>query len=141
VALGQLKIAGKYIKRLVLADGPYLVLLDHPGEVVSVPTGSYSQLTARLENQGTEAYGKSSQTSASRKISVNAQTPAMLNLGGPLTNAVAVTRQGQDLRLDYQLIGAGGETYQLAGENRSQPPEFAVFQGVKQIASGAFEFG
>jgi hypothetical protein len=41
----------------------------------------------------------------------------------------------------YQLVGAGGEAYQLANQDRSHPPEFAVFKGDKKIASGKFEFG
>jgi hypothetical protein len=29
----------------------------------------------------------------------------------------------------------------MANENRSHPPEFAIYKGDKQIASGKFEFG
>ena len=41
----------------------------------------------------------------------------------------------------YRLIGAGDETYQLTDQNRSQPPEFAIYKDDKKIASGKFEFG
>ncbi len=69
------------------------------------------------------------------------QTPVVLSVGGPLTNSVTATRHGPDLRLDYRLVGAGGKIYQLANQNRSQPPEFAIYKGGRKIASGKFEFG
>jgi hypothetical protein len=72
---------------------------------------------------------------------VSGQTPATLDIGGPLTNSVAVARHGSDLTLNYQLLGAGGQRYQLASVNRQHPPEFAIFHGGKKIASGDFEFG
>jgi hypothetical protein len=72
---------------------------------------------------------------------VDGKTPAVLDAGGPLTNSVTASRHGQDLRLDYRLVGAGGETYQLVKQDRSQPPEFAIYRGDKRIASGKFEFG
>jgi hypothetical protein len=54
---------------------------------------------------------------------------------------VSISRHGKSLRFNYQLLGAGGEVYQLARVDRSQPPEFAVYRGDRQIASGKFEFG
>lgn len=141
VTLGQLKLNGKYIKRLALTEGPYLVLLEQPGEMVNLPVGSYDQPLVRLENQGSTAYAKERPSSAARKLVVTGQTTAVLNLGGPLTNTVTAHRYGSDLALDYELIGAGGEAYQLVDENRAQPPEFTVYQGGQQIAAGKFEFG
>jgi len=60
-------------------------------------------------------------------------------VGGPLTNSVAVNRHGRALDLGYQLLGVGGETYQLLGARRQ--PEFAAYRAGKQVASGKFEFG
>lgn len=141
VALGELKITGKFIQRLVLGGGTYLVLLDQPSGVVKIPTGGYNQPIVHLEQNGAEAFCNSAQSPAGRRISVDDKTPAVLNAGGPLTNSVIASRHGEDLRLDYRLVGVGGETYQLANQNRSQPPEFAIFKGDKKIASGTFEFG
>jgi hypothetical protein len=141
VALGELKITGKFIQRLVLPGGPYLVVLDQPAASVQVPTGSYNQPDILLEQNGAEAFCQSSRLQVGRRISVADKTPAVLNVGGPLTNSVIASRHGQDLRLDYRLVGAGGETYQLVNQNRSQPPEFAIYKGDKKIASGKFEFG
>ena len=61
--------------------------------------------------------------------------------GGPLTNRVSVTRRGRLLVFNYQLAGAEGATYRLGRQDRSRPPEFAVYQGEKEIATGKFEFG
>ena len=116
-------------------------MLDQPADGVKIPTGSYNQAEVRLEQNGTAAFANSGQVLGARRISVDDKTPAVLNVGGPLTNAVTASRHGQDLRLDYRLVGVGGDTYQLVNENRSHPPEFAVFKGDKQIASGKFEFG
>jgi hypothetical protein len=117
------------------------VLLDQPSGVVKIPTGGYNQPIVHLEQNGAEAFCNSAQSPAGRRISVDDKTPAVLNAGGPLTNSVIASRHGEDLRLDYRLVGVGGETYQLANQNRSQPPEFAIFKGDKKIASGTFEFG
>ena len=141
VPLGDLKITGQYIQRLVLPGENYQVVLDRPAATVKIPIGSYNQPNLRLEQGGTAAYPNFNQPPSGNRISVNDKTPAIMAVGGPLTNSVAVTRHGQDLRLDYRLIGAGGQTYQMESVNRSQPPQFAVFKGGKQIASGSFEFG
>jgi len=140
VPLGELKITGKYIQRLTLSGNsgnPWLVVLDHPAGVVRVPSGGYTQPNVQLEQNGVQAWCLARQVS----VLVNGQAPATLDVGGPLTNSVSVARHGSDLRLDYQLLGAGGQTYQLASVNRQHPPEFAIYHGGKQIASGDFEFG
>jgi hypothetical protein len=163
VALGELKITGQFIGRLVLAGGPYLVILDQPASVVKIPTGSYSQFDIRLQRDGAEAFTRPGQSpmatgssgssssviansgsgepKAAGRISVDGKTPAVLNAGGPLTNSVTASRQGADLHLDYLLVGAGGGTYQLAKRDTSKPPQFAVYQGDKKIGSGDFEYG
>jgi hypothetical protein len=142
VPLGELKITGQFIRRLVLTGGPYVVVLDQPAGLVKIPTGSYNQPDIKLEQNGVEAFCRNSgQMQFGRRITVDARTTAVLQTGGPLTNSVTASRQGQDLRLDYCLVGAGGETYQLAKQDRSKPPEFAVYKGGKKIAYGTFEFG
>ena len=141
VALGEMKITGKYIKRLVLSGGSYQVVLNRPAGTVEVPTGSYLQPNVLLEQGGAEAYCNSSQPVSVSRVSVDGRMPALLDVGGPLTNSVTATREGQDLQLNYRLIGAGGATYQSVNQDRSKPPEFAIYKGDKEIASGNFEFG
>jgi hypothetical protein len=141
IPLGELKITGKFVQRLVLPGGSYLVVLDQPAASVKVPTGSYNQPDILLEQNGAEAFCNSGQSQVGGRISVDDKTPAVLDVGGPLTNSVIASRHGQDLRLDYRLVGAGGKICQLANQDRSKPPEFAIYKGDKKIASGKFEFG
>jgi len=182
--LGELKIAGQCIHRLLLfragpsgltaeqaaaqgaageafarryglraigsqppSQSPSLVVvLDSPGPVVKVPIGAYQyQLT--LKHGGAEArlssaaYNGLAQTS--KPLVVNLTNAATLVAGGPLTNSVSVSRRGRSLTLNYQLLGANGDAYQLQGA-RTQP-EFAIYRpgrnGDKKLASGKFEFG
>ena len=57
-----------------------------------------------------------------------------------MTNSVLVERHGLVLSLEYQLRGADG-AYTMAGNNRTRPIQFAVYQAGKQIGSGDFEYG
>ncbi len=142
-ALGELNITGQFIGRLVLKGGPYLVVLDQPAGIVKIPTGRYNQLDFLLEKSGALAYLLNSGLAQldRQTISVDDKTPAVLNVGGPLTNSITANRHGQDLVMNYQLLGAGGEVYQMPAQDRSKPPKFAVYSGEKKIASGEFEYG
>jgi len=140
--LGELKVAGKFIKRLVLSGTKFTAVLDKPEQVVKVPVGTYSQCQVQLAQGGAEAYRESSRYGGSpgdKGTTVTATKPTVLTVGGPLTNSVAVNRHGRALDLGYQLLGVGGETYQLLGARRQ--PEFAAYRAGKQVASGKFEFG
>jgi hypothetical protein len=141
VPLGELKIAGKFIRRLMLAGTNYEVICDQPANSIKVPVGDYLSFEAPLEQGGVQAYAALNQSTPMPRISIRTATPATLAIGGPLTNSVTVTRHGQDMQLAYRLLGAGGQTYQVASINRAQPPQFAVLKGGRQIASGNFEFG
>ncbi len=140
--LGELKLTGKFIKRIILPGAKFTVVLDAPAPVVKIPVGSYGQCQVQLKQGEAEAYRESARFSSSpteRVTQVNAANPAVLKVGGPLTNSVAVNRHGRSLNLSYQLVGAGGEAYQLLGARRQ--PEFAAYRADKKIASGKFEFG
>ncbi|MCX6925553.1 MAG: hypothetical protein NT154_20445, partial [Verrucomicrobia bacterium] len=139
-SLGELKITGEFIQRLTLEGGPYLVVIDKPGSVVKVPVGSYGQAKFSLKKGGVEAHLERATQFEAGRITVNDKRPAVLVAGGPLTNSVSISRQGKNLLLNYQVLGAGG-VYQLDNQDRSHPPEFTVYQGDKKIASGKFEFG
>jgi hypothetical protein len=143
VAVGELKITGKFIQRLVLPGEPYLVVLDQPAGAVRVPVGSYNQLNLQLAQGSAVAYHVASPLPPAKRITVTDRAPTLLAIGGPLTNTVFAARQGRYLRLNYQLIGAGGETYELDLLDRDYlpPPQFTVYKGERKIASGKFEFG
>jgi hypothetical protein len=140
-ALGDLKITGQNIQRLILLGGTYQVVLDHPGATVKIPVGSYDQPEVLLKQGNVEAYLNFNQRPAGQRVSVDGKTSAVLNVGGPLTNSVLASRHGQDLSMNYRLVGAGGGTYQLLNQDRTRPPTFAVFKGDRKIAAGKFEFG
>ena len=140
-ALGELKITGDFVQNVILDGGPYLVVINSPETVVRVPVGSYNLPKVWLKKGGTEASRNSSPIQQGKRIAIDEKKPAMLAAGGPLTNSVTVTRHGQYLYLSYQLTGADGEGYQLTGQDRTRPPEFAIYKGDRKIASGKFEFG
>jgi hypothetical protein len=140
-ALGELKLTGQFIERLVLEGGTYLVLLDQPPGVVRIPVGSYGESQVQLKKGNTTAYRQDRYPASGRRISIGEQQPAELTAGGPLTNRVTVTRRGASLYLVYQLKGTDGELYTVDSQGREKPPEFVVSQGGKRIGSGKFEFG
>jgi hypothetical protein len=140
--LGELKLSGKFIKRFVLPGSKFTVVMDAPEPVVKVPVGSYGQCQVQLKQGSGEAYrgvARLVTPHAADATKITATKSAILAVGGPLTNSVGVSRHGRALNLSYQLVGAGGEAYQLLGAR--QQPEFAAYRDGKKIASGKFEFG
>jgi hypothetical protein len=162
-ALGELRITGSFIQRLVLTGGPYVVVLAQPPARVKVPLGRYQPYRIWLKQGEAEAYfnfglpqtGKANVVQAEtgaqlpvvsppppeQAVVVDEQRPAVLAAGGPLTNCVSATRRGRNLLLSYRLIGAGGGKYRLAGGGDGKPPQFTVGRSGKRIGSGLFEFG
>ena len=143
MALGELRLTGQYIKRLLLhrEGGSATVVLDTPGAVAQVPIGRYAKLVqVALKQGGVEAYRQISRDVGSTgRFVVSSNQPMVLEVGGPLTNSLAVSRRSHVLGLQYQLVGAGGEAYRLQGERKQ--PEFSIYRANKKIASGKFEFG
>ena len=138
--LGELKITGAFVKRAMLEGGPYLVVIDQPQGTMKAPVGRYSGAKVCLKRGDAEAYLDGYVGNALGRLSVNEKNPVVLTAGGPLTNSVTAGRRGRNLLLAYKVVGAGGQ-YQLAGQDRSHPPEFTIYQGDKKVASGKFEFG
>jgi len=165
-ALGELRITGRFVERVVLTGGPYAVVLVRPGASVVIPVGSYNQpgvwlkqgqveayfnslpksgkVTAPDENMGGGVRPISGVAEAGKVVVVDERKPAVLAMGGPLTNSIRVTRYGRDVNLTYRLIGAGGGDYKLWEywrTHRGSAPQFAIYQGAKELGSGKFEFG
>jgi hypothetical protein len=161
--LGELQINGRFIERLVLAGGPYVVVLDRPPASVKVPPGRYQPYRVRLKQDGAEAYfnygvpqtGKAnvmdeitgaklpvvSPPPPEQAVVVDERRPVVLAVGGPLTNCASATHRGRNLMLSYRLIGAGGGSYWLDRWDNWKQPRFTVGTLGKQIGSGEFEYG
>ena len=151
VELGELVLAGKYVRRLLLTANEarqtqprYTVLVDNPSATNKVPVGTYAQCRVQLQTSGGVQVSTDSMGVAPllhTPVVGSSTQPVMLKAGGPLTNVVKVTSQGRNLRLDYQLVSADGRSCRLSPEDRSKPPEWVVSQNGKTIASGKFEYG
>jgi hypothetical protein len=142
-ALGQVWFTGQHVRRALLADGPWTVVIEEPTGTLSVPQGTYRTHMVHLRKGDAEARlerGWSGPGALRQPVIVHADTPALVTAGGPLTNTVTVQRRGQSLVFNYQLIGAGGETYR-PGRNSGEPPRVAIYHGERLLESGNFEFG
>jgi len=136
-SLGQVRIEGQYIERLILQGGGEHKWFDQPGETISLAPGEYRLWEVHLEGEYVcNAYGRGVYDDF---ITVDANKPAVLKIGAPLKQSVKVKRQGGVLVLSYELVGIGGETY--TSRKRTSTPTFAIYKGDKEIASGAFEYG
>jgi hypothetical protein len=159
--LGDLRITGSFVQRLVLTGETYMVVLTQPPASVKVPADRYHPYRVRLEQGNTGAYfnfgvlqtGMAnvmeevtgaqmpvlSQPPPEQAVAVEEHRAGVLAVGGPLTNCVSATHRGRNLLLSYRLIGAGGGEYRLWRDWRE--PRFSVGKSGKQIGSGKFEFG
>ncbi len=135
--LGELKVTGANLHRLILTAKPSLtVVLDKPQGVVKLPVGNYSLAEIWLRKGEAEvgSFGAG-------KLSVDGRRPATLVAGGPLTNSVATKSQDHTLQLSYKLLAADGREYKFPRRDDKPPPEFAVFQGTNRLATGKFQYG
>jgi hypothetical protein len=135
--LGELKLEGEHVERLVLQrkDG-HTERFDQPGEVVELPVGEYQLLESHLDGGYNCFQGVGPQNIW---ITIAQNAPAVLKVGTPLNQTLEVKRQGRTLALDYKLLGVGGEAY--TQEDRSNPPSFTVYKGDQEIASGQLAYG
>jgi len=149
--LGELRITGKFIERVMLAEtrpkqgrAAYTVILDNPAPTVKIPVGSYNRWQVQLKAGEVEAFRDGFFNGGDQPlVTVASQgtNVATLAAGGPLTNLVSLGRRGRFLSLDYRLNGADGAQYQLARADRSKPPGFVIYRNGKVLDSGKFEFG
>jgi hypothetical protein len=132
-----MKLTGESIYYAVLhATNGYTAVLWEPSGTLKVPQGIYTASAVWLKKGAAKAYRL-----AYEPLLLNATVPTNVVLGGPLTNSVILTRQGQKLNMSYQIVGADGGSYRLAQQDRTKPPEFTVYHGGKKVQSGKFEFG
>ena len=162
-ALGEMRITGSFIQRLVLTGGPYVVVLAQPPASVKVPPGRYHPFRVWLKQGKAQAYfnfglpqsGKPnvleevtgaklpvlSPPPPEQAVVVEEQRTAVLAVGGPLTNWVSATHRGRNLLLSYRLVGAGGGEYRLSVWDDRKPPQVTIRRSGKRVGLGQFEFG
>jgi hypothetical protein len=135
--LGKLKLEGSHLDYIELrAKDGHTERITRPDQIIELPPGEYRFEQVRLKGNYT---CRNMGVTRSDWVTVAADRPATLKVGGPLVPTVKVQREGRILRLRYELQGVGGETY--TGGAGTKPPTFAVYKGQKKIASGKFEYG
>ncbi len=135
--LGELRVTGAFLHRLILKEDKGLVaILDQPEGTQRIPAGNYALEEIWLRQGDTEA----TRFKAGR-ITVDPARPASLTAGGPLTNSVQLADQGYNLSLRYELLGADGSTYHFPRPDYEHPPEFAIFHGTNRLAADKFRYG
>ena len=134
-ALGELRLEGEGIERIVLQAGDKSRTIEQPGQSIMLEPGVYSVSEVHLKGGFTHYNFREPQITP---VQVGPGAPAVIKVGGVLRQTVKVQRRGQLLVMDYQLTGAGGEWYRVGGGLR---PGFTIYKGDKKIASGKFEFG
>ena len=142
-ALGEVRFTGRHVRRALLAGGPWTVVLDEPAGIVKAPQGTYLNPAVHVRKDDAEGrldLAGNNSGAGLKSVVVQADTPALVTAGGPLTNSVMIQRRGQSLVLHYRLLGAGGETYRPTSRD-GQPPRFAIYRGDRLLESGEFEFG
>ena len=142
--LGEIRFTAQYIRRALLAEGPWTVVIDEPAGSIAVPQTTYGMQMVHVGKEDAEARLTQAWTGrggAQRPLIVKADAPVFVTAGGPLTNSVSIQRRGQSLVLNYQLIGAGGELYRPQIQSSGEAPQFAIYSGEKLLESGSFEFG
>jgi hypothetical protein len=130
-------ILGKHIENIVLTDQRARpAIYRRSGSSLFLPPGQY--VVTQIDVVG----GYSSYCSPRRaadELSLVPGKPRRLDVGTPLTPSVTVKRSGRVLKLDYQLLDADGRQYR--DNQRSNPPQFTVYQGDHLVGSGSFEYG
>jgi hypothetical protein len=136
-ALGELKVSGAGLHRLILTGSRGMTLLvDQPQGTLKLPVGTYSLEEIWVRQGEIEIL----RTKAG-KVSVNTRQPATLVAGGPLTNSTSARSEGNSLQLNYRLLGVDGGAYHFPRPDYKNPPEFAVFLGTNRLAADKFKFG
>jgi hypothetical protein len=135
--VGELRIEGESIERLVLTDGTGSSRkFDRPAAVVTLPEGEYRLQEVALEGgYQCRAY----QVPEGGHVTVSRDRPATLKVGAPLSQRIRLQRQGAVLALNFEIVGGAGELYSPA--TSTDKPHVTVYSRDKQILSADFEYG
>ncbi len=157
VPLEKLKLDGKGICQLVLdgnvrlknpegetiAGVQILVLPKLSDEVLSIPAGEFRCKQLALK-PGDQRPPVTPQNLHNINVSVIADAENVLKVGAPLNHQVKIERTGKVLEFSYELVGAGGETYDIramTGYGGDNNPTVTIYKGDMKLASGQFEYG
>jgi hypothetical protein len=148
---GALRIDGESIRRLIIkqdtTDRVSLAVLDSPDETVRIPCGDYSRYGVFVD--GGDSVGLLYAAREETLVVTEGQSQ-VLKVGAPLNSSVGITRRGNTLELDYQLVGRGGEKYDEFGSRLERlgrlfdvedMPKYTVYKGDTEVASGLFAYG
>ena len=135
---GVLKLEGKYIERLILSrqDNNEREEFRRPEQIIKLPTGKYYLHEVHLQG-GYICYASKDLTRPQANITQD--ETAILKIGSPLKQIIHISRQGRNLKMNYELIGVGGEKY-ISGD-RSKQATFTIYKREKEIASDKFKYG
>lgn len=136
--MGELNIEADGSRHVRLRSDGLTALLDNPAGTVAVPVGTYRVEDCILFDEHVR-WGGPRFVEYDRRVSVQSGSAASLHLGKPLSNTVEVARDRNLLRLDYRLLGAGGERYSYY--NFQRVPSFKIYKGPLPIAAGTFPYG
>lgn len=135
--MGELRIEGESIERLVLADSNgYGKEFNRPGAVVTLPEGRYRLREVALEG-GYRCWPH--QVPEGNPVTVSRGQPATLKVGGPLSQRIRPQRRGTVLALNFEIVGGAGELY--SPPTSTGKPHVTVYRHDKQILSADFEYG
>ncbi|MCX5636956.1 MAG: hypothetical protein NTX52_04585 [Planctomycetota bacterium] len=142
VPLATLRVEGRWISQLVLGDDDVLVLPPLTEGAFSVPAMplSVKKCCLKYEKDKPEISPKANMPS----VHLLENQEMVLRIGGPLGNSVDIKRAGKILKFNYELVGVGGEKYdvqQITNYDNNKKPSIAIYKGDMQLAGGKFEFG
>lgn len=132
----ELVLAGKPVEKLVLSNEQgRRTEIVRPGARVRLPPGRYriAEISVRWDQGGPPE--------TETDVNWLTLTPAgarRLNVGASETPQVTATRWGRLLKLSYDARSGGYASRESA---RATPPQFVVYEGDRQVASGSFEYG
>jgi len=120
---------------LLTGDGGLVAPICRPGEPVLLPPGKYRIMEIRLVG------GYNTRASDGRETLVlRPDEPCRLAFLAPLTPQITAKRAGRLLVIGCQIHDAFG-MQAVPDRGRTPPPQFAVYQGDREIASGSLEYG
>lgn len=142
VPLAKLRVEDQNVSQLVLGDDDMLIIPRLGDEEMTVPVGDFScqSLSLKVDEERTA----SPRVPRDIVVSISPDGENVLCAGGPLNQSVQIERVGKTLRFNYEIIGAGGEKYdiqQLTNYDYDKKPSVAIYKGNLQVGSGSFEYG